>query len=669
MSGRWSLSSTISTGPSRRCSSYSHDSRGWSTHPCSLLCLARPELLEQRPEWPVTIGLQPLGADDVDALLESLDAPAAARVRLAREAAGNPLYAEELVAWVRDGGDPDELPTSLNALLGARLDQLERGERDALERGAVEGELFHQAAVLELTEQPSRPAVAAGLDELSRKELIRLTAASLAGELIAYRFKHILVRDAAYRTTTKKLRATLHERYADWLEHRAGSRVGEYHEILGYHLEQAYRYHAELGPLDEETRALGGRAAGHLARAGERAVARSDLAAAASLLERALALGITEPRERARLQGELSYPLFEMGRGAEAESQLTESVWTATRLGERGLATRLQVQLWVQQLWSDPYFEPVEHERRARQAIETFRELGDQSGLANAERLLGRSLISQGRHSDALAALERALVHAEAAGDQVARRRVVGSIGMQLCFGPTPVGAGIRRGEELREAHGNDRVLEAAITRHLSYLYAMAGRAKEALEAARASSLVLDELHERTQSLEWQRIAAWACQLAGDGAGAERELTARWLQLRARAGGSPDWYSRVAADDLANFYCDEGRWNEAADLLTYCSGLDGGEDPRSHIVRARLAAHRGEYAEALALIEPVVESTERKRPEALNNRAIVQQALAEVQRAAGNSADAEAAVAKALALYEQKGNVAAAERVRASVPI
>ena len=84
--------------------------------------------------------------------------------------------------------------------------------------------------------------------------MIRLAAASLAGELIAYRFKHILVRDAAYRATTKKLRATLHERYADWLEQLVGDRVGEYHEILGYHLEAAYRYRTELGLLDGEAR-------------------------------------------------------------------------------------------------------------------------------------------------------------------------------------------------------------------------------------------------------------------------------------------------------------------------------------------------------------------------------------------------------------------------------
>src|SRR5207244_10355785 len=126
------------------------------------VALGRPELFETRPDWPVTLGLEPLGAAEVDVLLDGLGAPAVVRVRLAQAAAGNPLFAEELVAWVHEGGDLDDMPTTLNALLGARLDRLEAQERDALERGAVEGELFHRGAVVELSNEQARPDVAAG---------------------------------------------------------------------------------------------------------------------------------------------------------------------------------------------------------------------------------------------------------------------------------------------------------------------------------------------------------------------------------------------------------------------------------------------------------------------------------------------------------------------------
>ena len=72
--------------------------------PVAILCLARPELLEHRPDWDVTVKLEPLGAAQVETLLENLDAPAGARVRIAQAAAGNPLFAEELVAWAHEGG-------------------------------------------------------------------------------------------------------------------------------------------------------------------------------------------------------------------------------------------------------------------------------------------------------------------------------------------------------------------------------------------------------------------------------------------------------------------------------------------------------------------------------------------------------------------------------------
>jgi predicted ATPase len=238
---------------------------------------------------------------EVDALLEQLETPPSVRVRIAQTAGGNPLFAEELVAWVREGGALEELPAGLNALLGARLDQLDPDARDALERGAVEGELFHQAAIVELSDEPVRSAVPGELGQLARKDLIRLAAAGLLAGGVAYRFKHILVREAAYLATAKRLRALLHERYADWLEQVVGERVGEYHEILGYHLEQAYRYRSELGTLDESAARLASRAAAHLEAAGLRAGNRGDPNAAVKLLERALGLGIPDARSRVRV--------------------------------------------------------------------------------------------------------------------------------------------------------------------------------------------------------------------------------------------------------------------------------------------------------------------------------------------------------------------------------
>src|SRR5262249_40191511 len=160
-----------------------------------------------------------------------------------------------------------------------------------------------------------------GLDGLARKDMIRVTAASLADEFVAYRFKHILVRDAAYRGTTKRLRATLHERFADWLERRAGGRVGEYGEILGYHGAHAHRYRVELGGQEA---ALAPRAAAHLGEAGRRAADRADFHAAANLLDRAVDLLPDESIERLGLVVSYSKAVNQLGRVQESRAGLVE---------------------------------------------------------------------------------------------------------------------------------------------------------------------------------------------------------------------------------------------------------------------------------------------------------------------------------------------------------
>ena len=252
--------------------------------PILLVGLARPELLERRPGWPgAIVRLDPLAEGQVEALAAELGVPEAERVRVREAAGGNPLFVEELAAMLVD--DPEAaIPATLEELLGARLDRLDRPERDAAERGSIEGQLFHRGAVEALSDDVSsvRPAI----DRLAERELCAAAEAAFADDA-AFRFRHILIRDAAYRSTAKRLRAALHERFADWLLDKAGGRLAEVEEIVGYHLEQSSRLLAELGPVDRGE--LGRRASEHLAAAGIRALDRADLAAGVNLLERARA--------------------------------------------------------------------------------------------------------------------------------------------------------------------------------------------------------------------------------------------------------------------------------------------------------------------------------------------------------------------------------------------
>ena len=187
--------------------------------PLLLLCVARPELLDKRPGWgggklnATTILLEPLGAEECAELIAvhgGVDEDTERRILAVAD--GNPLFVEEMVALVREDGDV-RVPSTVQALLQARLDQLARDERTVMERGAVEGQIFHRAAVLELTQAPDVEPQLAGL---VRKELIHPAPPTLAGD--AFRFRHLLIRDAAYDALPKETRADLHERFANWLE-------------------------------------------------------------------------------------------------------------------------------------------------------------------------------------------------------------------------------------------------------------------------------------------------------------------------------------------------------------------------------------------------------------------------------------------------------------------
>src|SRR5436189_135603 len=164
--------------------------------------------------------LEPLPEADVDELIpQSLTADL--RGKITRASGGNPLFVTEMVAMAAASEGELVVPPTLQAVLAARLDQLESVERSVLERGAVEGEIFHRGAVQALSDGRQ---VTPRLASLVRKNLIRPDRAQLPGD-DAFRFRHLLIRDAAYGALSKATRARLHERFSAWLEERGGDLV------------------------------------------------------------------------------------------------------------------------------------------------------------------------------------------------------------------------------------------------------------------------------------------------------------------------------------------------------------------------------------------------------------------------------------------------------------
>jgi tetratricopeptide (TPR) repeat protein len=300
----------------------------------------------------------------------------------------------------------------------------------------------------------------------------------------------------------------------------------------------------------------------------------------------------------------------------------------------------------------------------AEEAIAIFAELGDDEGQARAWWRLAGMNANAGRMAMSSAALEQALVHADAARLPLLRTQIVAFLVNQLSAGPAPVETAVGRGEELLETSRGQPVLAATIESSLFLLCAMAARTEDAREYGEKSRVVLDQLGYR-MLLDSRRQRAAAHLLLGDAAAAEDELVSMW-----RSYALTQAIARTAvmgAHELALLCCDQGRWDDAAHWLEL--GAEGPPAPPGTLVSiarpavaARLAAHAGEPDEALALAHEAVEVAEQT--DRLNQRAVAWLALAEVHRARDETPAADAAVDAAVRLYEQKGNVAAVTRLR-----
>ncbi len=325
--------------------------------PILLVCLARPELFEARPGWAggklnaTTALLEPLSDDECGLLIENLVGGTGladeVETRIAEAAEGNPLFVEEMLLMLIDDGlltrDNGQwaatgdvaairVPPTIQALLAARVDRLDENERSVIERAAVVGKVFYEAAVVDLVPEALRPAVTDALATLARKQLIRPDRPSLGGR--TFGFRHLLIRDAAYESIPKEVRAQLHDEFGRWLDSAVGDRGIEYEEVVGYHLEQAYRYRAELGTVDEATRALARDAAERLGSAGRRAFGRSDAPAAVNLISRAVALLPADDPLRVDLVPNVR-AVQGMTDLAWADRVLTEAVEAAATTGNR----------------------------------------------------------------------------------------------------------------------------------------------------------------------------------------------------------------------------------------------------------------------------------------------------------------------------------------------
>lgn len=628
--------------------------------PIFVLCMARPELLDKRPVWAggklnaTSILLDPLLPEETRDLIEHLALRASidesTKASIAKVAEGNPFFCEQLIAFTEESvGQTVKAPSTVQALIAARLDQLEPVERQVLARGAVEGRIFHRDAVEFLGVGESN--IERVLTSLVRRDLIRPHPSQFAGQE-AFRFRHLLIRDAAYEGIAKSTRAKMHESFARWME-RYQSEVPELDELRGYHLEQAYRYLAELGPVDEAARSLGVQAATLLHRAGRRARERGDIPGSLNLLSRAVDL-LPDTSRPADLDLDYVQSLCMAG---EAERGVDVAA-----LGERRAASMGDVvgalKLRLEQARQAVYLLRDDGEAlqaAVEDALPVFEAAGDDEGLVAA--FLGLSELQRDnlRLADGAASAERAYRHARAAGDEgKAGEALIGGLAARI-GGPQSV-VDVLAWCNLQSlpalAEPMFCVLKAQLLAMTGDLAGARELAEQSVAKLRKLALLLD--------LAVAAGSRWVIEMyAGDVVEAERIAREGSEAFAARGEkGAAAWLAcRVADSLLARDHVEEAsRWLQTARQESVRPG------PEEMLVTARVQARSGAVAEAIGLARTAIEMVAES--DALGLQADLLMGQAEVSDYANDIDAATQSRKQALELYTRKGNLVGAGRAR-----
>ncbi|HET7760248.1 MAG TPA: hypothetical protein VFK62_10030, partial [Gaiellaceae bacterium] len=602
------------------------------------------ELSERRPTWPVTFALEPLTAPEVERLLpERIAGPL--RERIARAAGGNPLFIGEMLAIAGDG--EVVVPPTLQALLAARLDRLDRGERTVLECAAVEGEIFHRGALQALV--PDEPQVTPQLAGLVRKHLVASEQAQVAGE-DGFRFRHLLIRDAAYDALPKGRRADLHERFAQWFTDHA-PRV-ELDGVVGYHLEQAVRYRLELGqPVNG---GIAAEARERLTAAGRHSLLLLDFGSAAGFLERAADLvpaGELDLGVEIDLIDALSWDSKEEDALDRARTVTSRAAAAGDRIGE--LCGRILELTHRLQMEADT---TGELETLIAEALPVFEAAGDGLALRVAYRAIGESANIRAEMDRVASAYEQALSYPGPAG----RTALVGFQSHARFHGSTPLTELLAWQDEqdLREqrsywlrAHRSGALARLgrsdearALHRELTAELTERGGAKGVLAALIGYGLEIELLGGDPETAI--AMGEESCRL--------RDELGRWAELSTTAGG------------LALVYAELDRLDEAERWAARAEELGSADDAVTQMLwrqaRARVLARRGEHGEAERLALEAIEVGETT--EDLNSKAEARADLAEVLALAGRVDEAAGVAEEARARFEAKESRVRAEQMR-----
>jgi DNA-binding SARP family transcriptional activator/tetratricopeptide (TPR) repeat protein len=647
----------------------------WSQDaPILLLCLARPDLLEERPSWGggeggLTLALEPLSETESKELIhefpEGRGLAGETRDRIASFGGGNPFFVEQLLAVAaQEPRFAAELsaPPTVGALLSARLAGLPPDERAVLEHAAVVGAEFAFEALSATLSEQLREAAVRVLDQLTRRRLVRPPeTGGASGD--RYAFTHALIRETAYESLPKRRRATLHAQLAEWFVDAGREAVPELDEMAGFHFEQAFRYRRELGRVGDAERHLAEQGADRLAAAGRRAYAFGDMPAAVTLLQRASRLLDADHPARPELLAELGEALRDAGEIDLADTTLSDAIEAAKRTGDDAAEARAVAVRWQVRLQIDPNVSFDEAADAIGGTIDRLMELGHERGLAKAWVSLAEVPWLRGQAEASEHALERGLAYARSSGDTRTEALALNMLVGVTLTGPMPVKAAIERCNEVLEETRSEGRVAASALRALAGLHAMEGRFDEAWALMERDRALLRELGLKVVASSSAGVAGLIGLLADDPARAEGEL--RWGYQILDEIGDRNALATIAAI-LAEATFVQGRDEETLALTELSADAGAPEDMAIQVQwrgpRAKALARRGELDAAEQLARDAVALAEQSDFLDLHGNALMD--LSEVLWIRGRSAEAAAAAESALALFRRKGNRVSATRAR-----
>ncbi len=490
-----------------------------------IVCAARPELYERWPTWGAAtrnftaLSLSPLSDEDSDELLVDLGKritlDSTRRESVRELAAGNPLYAEQLVGMLRDsmGNTGIEVPRNLKALIAARLDYLPAEEKSLLHDAAVVGKVFWPGALAQIG-GIDEATVATRLRRLARREFVRSARSSSVGHEAEYSFSHALVRDVAYSQIPRRERAARHRAAARWIEGVAGERVTDHAELIAHHCLEALKLGELLGEKGEP--GFVSDAARFLKLAGDRAF-KLDPGSSFTYYEHALELSPQSSGERGRLLRATARASRAINRYDAAAELLEEAVTELVKANELAAAAEAMAGRAI----LAHYLEPHRVEELADEAAAMTRGVAPSHELAEALGQIAYLKTLHGHLREAVALCEQAL-EADPGNPRALENRGFA----RLDLGDVAGIADLRASLDRLTAEGSSQQLVTTYNNLGDALLEVEGPSaslaacEQGVEVARSRGLVEGEVHVKTTMMSalfgvgrWDEVLGMAADL------------------------------------------------------------------------------------------------------------------------------------------------------------